>query len=73
MRASALDHLTELVETGLTLPAVHDSVVANFELTAHESHILLLRYDTILHHLDTVIMRRPRAQTRPSMGLTPGV
>jgi hypothetical protein len=59
---AALDRLTELVDTGLALPTAHESVVSNFELTAHESHILLSRYDTMLHNLDKVIMRRSHAQ-----------
>lgn len=59
---AALDHLTQLVDTGVTLPTAHDSVVANFELTAHEAHILLSRYDTMLFNLDKVITRRDRAQ-----------
>ena len=64
---AALDHLTELVDTGLALPTAHQSVVANFELTAHESHILLSRYDTMLHNLDKMIMPRARAQPSPSV------
>jgi hypothetical protein len=59
---AALDRLTELVDTGLALPTAHESVVSNFELTAHESHILLSRYDTMLHNLDKVIMRRTHTQ-----------
>jgi hypothetical protein len=59
---AALDRLTELVDTGVALPTAHESVVANFELTAHEAHILLSRYDTMLHNLDLVIMRRARVQ-----------
>ncbi len=70
---AALDHLTELVDTGLTLPTAHESVVANFELTANESHILLSRYDTMLHNLDKVIVRRARAQPSPSVRPTTGV
>ena len=63
---AALDHLTELVDAGLTLPTAHESVVANFELTANESYILLSRYDTMLHNLDKVIMRRASAlEPRP--------
>jgi hypothetical protein len=64
---AALERLTELVDTGLTLPTAHESVVTNFELTAHESHILLSRYDTMLHNLDKVIIRRARAQPSPSV------
>jgi hypothetical protein len=70
---AALDHLTDLVDSGLTLPTAHESVVANFELTAHESYILLSRYDTMLHNLDKAIMRRARAQPRPSVSATAGV
>jgi hypothetical protein len=70
---AALDRLTELVDTGFTLPTAHDSVIANFELTAHESHILLSRYDTMLHNLDKVIMRRVRAQPSPSVRPTASV
>jgi hypothetical protein len=70
---AALDRLTDLVDTGLTLPTAHESVVANFELTAHESHILLLRYDTMLHNLDNVIMLRARVQPSPSVHPTAGV
>jgi len=57
---AALDRLTELVDAGITLPVAHESVVASFELSAHESHILLTRYDTMLHNLDKVIVRRAR-------------
>lgn len=60
---AALDRLTELVDTGITLPTAHESVVANFELSAHESHVLLSRYDTMLFNLDKVITRRARAQS----------
>jgi hypothetical protein len=63
---AALDRLTELVDTGLALPTAHESVVVNFELTAYESHILLSRYDTMLHNLDKVIMRRVRTQSSPA-------
>ena len=66
---AALDRLTELVDTGLTLTAAHESVVENFELTAYESHILLSRYDTMLYNLDKVIMRRARAQPSPTAGV----
>jgi len=59
---AALDRLTELVDTGVALPTAHASVVANFELSAHESHILLSRYDTMLFNLDKVITRRVQAQ-----------
>lgn len=59
---AALDRLTELVDTGVALPTALDSVVANFELTAHEGHILLSRYETMLHNLDLVIMRRARVR-----------
>jgi hypothetical protein len=64
--SAALDRLTDLVDAGVTLPTAHDSVVANFELTAHEAHILLARYDTMLYNLDKVIMRRARVQRGPS-------
>jgi len=57
---AAVDRLTELVDAGATLPAAHDSVVANFELTAYEAHVLLLRYDTMLHNLDKMIVPRAR-------------
>ena len=70
---AALDRLIELVDTGLTLPNAHESVVTNFELTAYESHILLSRYDTMLHNLDKVIMPRVRAQPSPSVHPTAGV
>jgi hypothetical protein len=63
---AALDRLTELVDTGVTLPTAHESVVANFELSAYESHVLLSRYDTMLFNLDKVITRR----VRPAPGLT---
>ena len=59
---AALDRLTELVDTGVTLPTAHENVVANFELSAYESHVLLSRYDTRLFNLDKVITRRVRAQ-----------
>ena len=59
---AALDRLTELVDTGVTLPMAHESVVANFELSAYESHVLLSRYDTMLFNLDKVITRRVRSQ-----------
>ena len=59
---AALDRLTELVDADVSLTTAHDSVVANFELTAYEAHILLSRYDTMLHNLDKVIMRRVRVQ-----------
>lgn len=60
--SAALDRLTDLVDSGVTLPTAHDSVVANFELTAHEAHILLSRYDTMLFNLDKVITLRGRAR-----------
>ena len=66
---AALDRLTDLVDAGITLPTAHESVVANFELTVHESHILLSRYDTMLHNLGNVIMRRARAQSGPTVGV----
>jgi hypothetical protein len=61
---AALDRLTELVDSGVSLPTAHESVASNFELTAHEAHILLSRYDTMLYNLDKVIARRPTSFNR---------
>jgi hypothetical protein len=66
---AALDRLTELVDTGVPLTTAHDSVVTNFELTAYEAHVLLSRYDTMLHNLDKVIMRRARGAVVPLAGV----
>jgi len=60
--SAALDRLSELVDAGVALPAANDIVVGNFELTAHESHVLLARYDTMLFNLDKVIVPRDRAR-----------
>jgi hypothetical protein len=70
---AALDRLTDLVDTGLALPTAHESVVTDFELTAYESHVLLLRHDTMLHNLGNGITLRARAQSSPSACPTPGM
>jgi hypothetical protein len=70
---AALDRLTDLVDTGLTLPTAHESVVTEFELTAHESHVLLSRYDTMLHNLGNGITLRSRALPGPSAHSTAGI
>ena len=71
---AALDRLTDLIDSGVTLTTAHESVVINYELTPHEAHVLSLRYESMLHDLDKTIVRRraPSVASQTYAASSPG-